>query len=84
MIKEGENPNVITINTMIDGIWKEGKLEDGMKLFFEMSNKNVWPNVVTYSVVIDGLCKEGKLDEGMKLFHEMTNKNICPSVIVKV
>ena len=69
---------------MIDGLCKEGKLDDGMKLFSKMSNKNVWPNVVTYSVIVDGICKEGKLDGGMKLFHEMSNQNICPNVVVKV
>ena len=52
---------------MIDGLCKEGKLDDGMKILSEMSNKTVWPNVVTYSLIVDGLCIEAKLDEGMKL-----------------
>ena len=51
-IKEGKNPNVITFNTMIDGLCKEGKLGDGMKLFFEMSNKNV---VEPHFVIIFGV-----------------------------
>ena len=40
---------------MIDALCKEGKLDNGMKLLSEMSNKIVWPNVVTYNVIVDGI-----------------------------
>ena len=51
-------------------ICKKGKLDEGMKLFHEMSNRNICPDVVTYSALIDGLCKEGKLHEASKLLHD--------------
>lgn len=63
-----------------EGLCKEGKLDEAMKLFFEMARRNICPNVVTYNALIDGLCKEGKLAKVGKLFSEMVAKNICPNL----
>jgi pentatricopeptide repeat protein len=36
-------PNVVTYNVLIDGFCKEGKLEEAMKLFYEMPKKTYVP-----------------------------------------
>jgi pentatricopeptide repeat protein len=37
---------------LIDGLCKEGKLEEAMKLFYEMPNKNICPDVITYMCLL--------------------------------
>ena len=56
------SPNVVTYNVLIDGLYKEGKLDNVKRIFYEMSNRNIYLDVVTYNVLIHGLSKEGKLD----------------------
>ena len=36
-------PNVVTYNVIVDGLGKEAKFEEGMKLFHEISNKKHFP-----------------------------------------
>ena len=74
-------PNVVTYSALINGLCKEGKLQEASKLFYEMSHINICPSVVTYNVLIDGLGKEGKLDEARKIFYEMPSINIFPNVV---
>jgi len=40
-------PDVVTYNTLIDVLCKEGKLDEARKLFDEMSDRNIGPDVVT-------------------------------------
>ena len=77
MLQNEYSLDVFTYNTLIDGLSKEGKLDEARKLFNKMS---VCLNVVTCNAVIDGFCKEGKLDDDINLLHEMTKQNLCADV----
>ena len=63
--------DVFTYNEIIDGLFKEGNLNESRILFNDMQIKNICPTAVAYSGLIDGFYKQGKFKEAM-----LTPKNV--------
>ncbi|XP_059295661.1 pentatricopeptide repeat-containing protein At1g62910-like [Lycium ferocissimum] len=74
MRRKGIPPNIVTHNSMIDGLCKFGQWEKVMTLFSEMLNLNIYPDVFTFSMLIDGLCKEGKVEDAKDVMRHMIDK----------
>ncbi|XP_078153129.1 pentatricopeptide repeat-containing protein At5g03800-like [Carex rostrata] len=81
MPKLGCTPNVISYNTIIDGLCKEGTISKAFSVFEKMLSVGIVPNVVTYSSLIDGLCKEGAISKAFSLFERMLSEGIVPNVV---
>ncbi|MBA0584062.1 hypothetical protein Gorai_014895, partial [Gossypium raimondii] len=74
--------DVIIYNTVIDGLCKVGRQEEGLRLMDRMrSMKGLAPNVFTYNCLIDGLCKCGDVEKGKELFDQMNEVGVSPNVI---
>jgi pentatricopeptide repeat protein len=54
---------VVSYTTVIDGLCKEGQVDNAYNLFCEMIDHGIGPNVITCSSIIDGLCKAQEIDK---------------------
>ncbi|KAI3469040.1 hypothetical protein Pfo_025703 [Paulownia fortunei] len=70
-----------TVGTSLISMYcKCGVLEDGWKLFMEMSRKDV----VTWNAMISGYAQHGVSHKALNLFNEMRNKGMKPDWITFV
>lgn len=76
MKKTGLIPNAVA---MLDGLCKDGLIQEAMKLFGLIREKGTIPEVVIYTAVVDGFCKAEKLDEAIRIFRKMQNNGISPN-----
>lgn len=59
-------------NALISGYLKIGELEDAVRVFEGMSERDV----VSWSSIVDGFCKEGKIDDAREAFEKMPERNV--------
>lgn len=76
MERNGISPDIVSYNTLVNGLSKAKRLEDAMHLQVEMVEANCLPNVVTYTSLMDGLCKDGRVDEAMGLLDDMYARGV--------
>lgn len=76
MKETGLIPNAVA---MLDGLCKDGLIQEAMKLFGLMREKGTIPEVVIYTAVVDGFCKAHKLDDAKRIFRKMQSKGITPN-----
>lgn len=76
MKETGLIPNAVA---MLDGLCKDGLVQEAMKLFGLMREKGTIPEVVIYTAVVDGFCKAQKLDDAKRIFRKMQNNGIVPN-----
>ncbi|XP_016484516.1 uncharacterized protein LOC107805054 [Nicotiana tabacum] len=83
MLQTQCQPDVITLNTVINGFCKMGRIEEAQKVFKDMRTGNFCaPDGVTFSTVISGFLKLGKVEEALELLHRvMPEKGLKPSVV---
>lgn len=76
MKETGLIPNAVA---MLDGLCKDGLVQEAMKLFGLMREKGTIPEVVIYTAVVDGFCKAQKLDDAVRIFRKMQSNGIEPN-----
>ncbi|GMI83798.1 hypothetical protein like AT4G38150 [Hibiscus trionum] len=76
MKETGLIPNAVA---MLDGLCKDGLIQEAMKLFGLMREKGTIPEVVVYTAVVDGFCKAHKLDDAKRIFRKMQSKGVVPN-----
>ncbi|KAF4363931.1 hypothetical protein CsatB_005089 [Cannabis sativa] len=76
MKETGLIPNAVA---MLDGLCKDGLVQEAMKLFGVMREKGTIPEVVIYTAVVDGFCKAQKLDDAIRIFRKMQSNGIDPN-----
>ncbi|GMN50149.1 hypothetical protein TIFTF001_019310 [Ficus carica] len=76
MKETGLIPNAVA---MLDGLCKDGLVQEAMKLFGLMREKGTIPEVVIYTAVVDGFCKAQKLDDAVRIFRKMQSNGIDPN-----
>lgn len=76
MKETGLIPNAVA---MLDGLCKDGLVQEAMKLFGLMREKGTIPDVVVYTAVVDGFCKAHKLDDAKRIFRKMLDVGIPPN-----
>ncbi|MCD7460062.1 hypothetical protein HAX54_042762 [Datura stramonium] len=57
MRERGLLPDVFTINTIINGFCKQGRMKFAIDSFVEMQRSGLQPDIVTYNILINGFCK---------------------------
>ncbi|KAL3635287.1 hypothetical protein CASFOL_019834 [Castilleja foliolosa] len=74
-------PDIVTYNTLINGLCRIGDLNRAHELLRQIrSYCNFSPNVVTYTSLISGYCKSGEMSNVSNLFDEMINCGIKPNL----
>ncbi|XP_057963762.1 pentatricopeptide repeat-containing protein At4g38150 [Malania oleifera] len=76
MKETGLVPNAVA---MLDGLCKDGLVQEAMKLFGSMREKGTFPEVVIYTAVVEGFCKAQKLEDAKRIFRKMQSNGISPN-----
>lgn len=76
MKETGLIPNAVA---MLDGLCKDGLVQDAMKLFGLMREKGMIPEVVIYTAVVEGFCKAHKFDDAVRIFKKMQSNRVVPN-----
>ncbi|KAL0418382.1 UNVERIFIED_CONTAM: Pentatricopeptide repeat-containing protein [Sesamum radiatum] len=77
MKETGLIPNAVA---MLDGLCKDGLVQEAMKLFGLMREKGTIPEVVVYTAVVEGFCKAHKFDDAIRIFKKMQSNGVVPNV----
>ncbi|XP_024959021.1 pentatricopeptide repeat-containing protein At3g18020-like [Cynara cardunculus var. scolymus] len=81
------HPDVVTLNTVINGFCKMGKVEEGIQIEeAKVSWDDIfWPSGVhdhfVYSAIIKGLCCLPKFDEACDFLYELVDCGIRPNTV---
>lgn len=78
MKETGLIPNAVA---MLDGLCKDGLIQEAMNLFGLMREKGTIPEVVIYTAVVDGFCKAQKFDDAKRIFRKMQSNGISPNAL---
>ncbi|XP_004237056.1 putative pentatricopeptide repeat-containing protein At1g26500 [Solanum lycopersicum] len=77
MVDEGFEPEIASIETMIEILFKNNRYVEALKVFQSVRvNRMSELGVSTYRLVISWLCKKGKLGESYLVFEEMEKRGI--------
>ncbi|KAG8375827.1 hypothetical protein BUALT_Bualt10G0140800 [Buddleja alternifolia] len=76
MKETGLIPNAVA---MLDGLCKDGLVQEAMKLFGLMREKGMIPEVVIYTAVVEGFCKAHKFDDAVRIFKKMQSNRVVPN-----
>lgn len=76
MKETGLVPNAVA---MLDGLSKDGLVQEAMKLFGEMREKGNIPEVIVYTAVVEGFCRAMKLDDAKRIFKKMKDNGVVPN-----
>ncbi|KAF6143431.1 hypothetical protein GIB67_029600 [Kingdonia uniflora] len=76
-------PDSYTYGTLINGLYKLGKISEAKELFEEMDAKDCAPTVVTYtSLIHGGLCKEGKVPDAVQILDIKKFQGLIPDGVL--
>jgi pentatricopeptide repeat protein len=85
VIKTGWTPNVISYNTLLNGLCKQKRSQEALDLLHRMAgdggNGKCPPDVVSYNTIIDGFLKVGEVGKAYSVFREMLGHGIPPNVV---
>ncbi|XP_050230038.1 pentatricopeptide repeat-containing protein At4g38150 [Mercurialis annua] len=76
MKETGLIPNAVA---MLDGLCKDGLVQEAMKLFALMRDRATIPEVVVYTAVIDGFFKAHQPHDAKRIFAKMMDNSIVPN-----
>ncbi|VVB09572.1 unnamed protein product [Arabis nemorensis] len=76
MKEGGLIPNAVA---MLDGLCKDGLVQEAMKLFGLMRDKGIIPEIVIYTAVVEGFCKAHKIEDAKRIFRKMQANGIAPN-----
>ncbi|XP_048421884.1 pentatricopeptide repeat-containing protein At4g01570-like [Pyrus x bretschneideri] len=70
----GYIPDTIVYNSLLDGLFKARKVNDGCQLFEKMVQNGVRASTWTYNILIDGLFRNGRAEAAYTLFCDLKKK----------
>ena len=76
MKETGLIPNAVA---MLDGLCKDGLVQEALKLFGLMREKGTIPEIVIYTAVVEGYTKAHKADDAKRIFRKMQSSGISPN-----
>ncbi|KAH0664067.1 hypothetical protein KY284_028998 [Solanum tuberosum] len=74
-------PDVITYNTILNGLCKLRTSDDVMETFKVMVEKGCVPNIITYNILIESLCKSRKLMKALELLEDIESRGLIPDTV---
>ncbi|OMO88294.1 hypothetical protein COLO4_20322 [Corchorus olitorius] len=82
ILKLGLQPNSYSMNYLLLGRINEGKIDEAMKLFWQIVQTGYPYNVYTCNVIIGGLCKSGYTRYAVKILKKMNgSRSLEPNVV---
>ncbi|XP_019057195.1 PREDICTED: pentatricopeptide repeat-containing protein At1g63330-like [Tarenaya hassleriana] len=80
MQMQGVDPDLVTCTLLLDGLCKNGKLDEALGLYCELETSGIDLDIFVHSIMINGLCKADMVDEAFGLFSKLLDKGIEPNV----
>ncbi|KAL6640956.1 hypothetical protein ACP70R_019137 [Stipagrostis hirtigluma subsp. patula] len=77
--EHGPKFNIGFFNRMFEGLTEAGRLDDALKVYGRMPDKEIKPNTTTFEVLVKAFCKEGDLDRARDLVMDMARGGVVPS-----
>lgn len=71
MLKLRVEPNVVTFNTLMNGLCVEGKFAESIRLFEKMVCDGYELNLITYNIIVNGLCQIERTGDAVRLLRKM-------------
>ncbi|CAD8168911.1 unnamed protein product [Paramecium octaurelia] len=71
-------PNLITYNSLLDGMVKNGLLNQADKLFQELVESKIKPDLITFSTLLKGHCRKGNMKRLNETVQIMAGLQISP------
>nr|XP_011462244.1 PREDICTED: pentatricopeptide repeat-containing protein At1g62670, mitochondrial-like [Fragaria vesca subsp. vesca] len=68
-------PDTITYNTMIDGLYKAGRMGEAQKLTSEMRERGLPQDLQTFNIILHGLCTNNQLSAAVEMLRGMEADN---------
>jgi pentatricopeptide repeat protein len=81
MMKKNQRtmPNLITYNSLLDGLVKADRLQETDGYFQEMLlSETLSPDLITFSTLLKGYCRKGDVDKVKEIFNLMNRMKIQP------
>ncbi|KAK1303689.1 Pentatricopeptide repeat-containing protein [Acorus calamus] len=72
-------PDIITYNTLIDSLCRDGRVEAAHNMLKGMEGSNCFPDVVTYTTVMRGFCQKRRIEDAIEVFDIMVQRGVEPS-----
>ena len=64
-------PNLITYNSLLDGLVKNNQMNEADRLFHELLKTPIKPDLITFSTLLKGYCKKGNMKKVNEAVSEM-------------
>ncbi|KAM7257071.1 hypothetical protein ACFE04_012812 [Oxalis oulophora] len=80
MVARDGNLDNYSVCIMINGMCKEGQVEEAKKIVKDRFGVGCMPNIVFYNVLIDGYCKKSEVGKAYGLFKELKRKGFLPTL----
>ena len=72
-------PDVVTYSILINGLCKNGQLEEANELLSYMEEKGCAPDVITFTPLMYGFLKNHEISKVVELLHKMAERNLKPT-----
>ena len=77
-ISKGKAIDVVTYNTLISSLCKEGRFEDVFDLLAEMEEKKLGPDQYTYNAILSALTDAGRIKEAEEFMSKIGEMGKLP------
>ena len=74
MEESNVSPDVFSYSVLINGLCKDGRLDNANQLFDEMCVRELIPNEVTFTTLMNGHCRSGRIGLAMEIYQQMLRK----------
>lgn len=81
MHASGNQPDIVTYNTIARAYAKNGETMKAEELILDMDGK-IRPNERTLAIIVGGYCTEGSTKDALRCLHQMRVYGVWPNVIV--
>ena len=71
MLDSNEVPDAIIYTSLIKNFFKNGRKEDGHKIYKEMVRKGTSPDLTLLNTYMDSVFKDGETEKGRALFEDI-------------
>ncbi|XXG77168.1 hypothetical protein AAC387_Pa08g1372 [Persea americana] len=71
-------PDVIAFTVMINGLWKEGLMEEANELFCQMEENGYLPDTFTFNAILRGFCEINEMQKALEILHIMAKRDVLP------
>ncbi|KAE8654131.1 Thioredoxin superfamily protein [Hibiscus syriacus] len=80
MVKSGTRPTIVKFNTLINGLYKKGKVTEVEALLPDIMSNRCNPDVITYNTLLSGYSNQGNAHKCLELYENIKSSSIKPTL----